>query len=226
MQCVILCAGKGTRLRPITDTIPKPLVPVCGMPILEHIVRALPPEIDELILVVGYLQDQIRAHCGEMFYGRRVRYVEQANHAGGTGDALMCAKDLITGRFLFMYADDIHGAAALAEVVMYDHAMLSARSDTPQNYGVLILNADGTLHEIEEKPAEPKSNLINIGGFVVDPALLSYSAERQPNGELYVTDMLTSYAAAKPVRIVEQDLWLPIGTPEDIQKAEAVLCPK
>ena len=91
MQCVILAAGKGTRMRPLTEHTPKPLIKVCGKPILQHIVEALPAEIDELILVVGYLEEQIRTFCGAEFCGRKVKYVTQGNSAGGTGDALRCA---------------------------------------------------------------------------------------------------------------------------------------
>lgn len=223
MQCVILCAGAGTRLRPLTETTPKPLVRVAGEPILTHIVRALPAAIDEIVLVVGYRQEQIRAFCGEEFLGRRVRYAEQANFAGGTGEALGCARDLLTDRFLFMYADDIHGADALSRVVACEHGMLAAHSDTPERFGVLRQNANGTLAGIDEKPAQPASNLINIGGFVVNPTIFDYQVGRTPGGELLVTDLLTAYAAEHPVKIIEQSLWLPIGYPDDILCAEAVL---
>ncbi len=227
MQCVILAAGKGTRLQPITDTIPKPLVPVCGKAILDYIVEALPTEIDELIIVVGYRGNQIKDHCGESFHGRKVQYVEQENYAGGTGDALLCAKDLITGKFLFMYADDIHGAAALERVVKEEHAMLGMVSDTPELFGVLIQNPDGTLKEILEKPVNPPSNLINIGGFVIDKIMLDFVPNKaEHEGEVYVTDMLTKYAELHPVKIVEQDYWLPIGYPEHIEMAEAKMCPE
>ena len=168
MQCVILAAGKGTRMRPLTEHVPKPLIKVCGKPLLQHIAEALPSEIDEIILVVNYLEDQIRAYCGEEFCGRRVKYVTQANPAGGTGDALRCAEPLLRGRFLFMYADDIHGAKTLKDVVSYPYAMLAAHSEEPQHFGVLELNDDGTLKSIHEKPEVPPSNLINIGGMVLD----------------------------------------------------------
>lgn len=226
MQCVILAAGKGTRMQPLTDTCAKPLIEVCGKPVLDHIVEALPPEIDELILVVGYKQEQIREHCGAEFLGRAVTYVEQADFAAGTGDALMCAKDAVRGRFLFMYADDIHGKDALARVVEEEHAMLGMRSETPERFGVLIQNTDGTLKEIIEKPEHPASDMVNIGGFVVDTSIFTYEAPVSHLGEVLVTDLLTAYAADQPVRIIEQDMWLPIGYPEHIAAAEHVLCPK
>jgi UDP-N-acetylglucosamine diphosphorylase / glucose-1-phosphate thymidylyltransferase / UDP-N-acetylgalactosamine diphosphorylase / glucosamine-1-phosphate N-acetyltransferase / galactosamine-1-phosphate N-acetyltransferase len=225
MQCVIICAGKGTRMRPLTESTPKPLLPVCGKPILEHIVDALPEEIDELILVVGYLKDQIMDLCGDEYKGRRVKYVIQENFAGGTGDALLRAKELVTGKFLFMYADDIHGNKALAEVVKKEHGMLGMRSKTPERFGVIELTEDGTLAQIVEKPEHPTSDLVNIGGFVLDPSIFSYSVPPSVSGELYVTDMLNEYAKEHKVEVVEQTFWLPIGYPEHIVEAEAVLCP-
>lgn len=226
MQCVILAAGKGTRMRPLTDTLAKPLIKVCGKTILDHIVESLPSEVDELVLVVGYREEQIRAHCGEVFHGRKVTYVTQEDYAGGTGDALMCAKDSVNGKFLFMYADDIHGADALQRVVQEEHAMLGMHSDTPERFGVLVQHEDGTLKEILEKPKEPPSNLVNIGGFVVDHSIFEYEvAVSEELGELLATDLLTAYAQDHPVKIIEQDTWLPIGYPEHIDAAEKVLCP-
>lgn len=225
MQCVIICAGKGTRMRPLTETVPKPMIQICGKPILQHIIHALPKEIDELILVVGYLKEQIEAFCGEEYCGRKVRYVTQENFAGGTGEALLCAKDLVSGPFMFMFADDIHGKDALSEIVKHEHAILSAHSDTPERFGVLVLNEDGTLKEILEKPENPPSHLINTGVFVATPSIFSYSVPVSSSGELYATDMLTAYAKDHKLKVIEQMEWLPIGYPEHIVEAEAILCP-
>lgn len=227
MQCVILCAGKGTRMRPLTETTPKPLIKVCGTPLLEHVVAALPEEIDELILVVGYLEEQIKEYCSEEFLGKKVTYVTQADYAGGTGDALMYAKDLISDRFLFMYADDIHGAPALKEAVQHQHAILAAYSDAPENFGVLVEDGRGGLAQILEKPKDPPNNKVNIGGFVLDKTIFDYAVDKSAeHGELLVTDMITAYAKDNFVQIVMQDMWIPVGRPEDIEKAEAILCPK
>jgi UDP-N-acetylglucosamine diphosphorylase / glucose-1-phosphate thymidylyltransferase / UDP-N-acetylgalactosamine diphosphorylase / glucosamine-1-phosphate N-acetyltransferase / galactosamine-1-phosphate N-acetyltransferase len=226
MQCVILAAGEGTRMRPLTYERPKPLIPICGKPLLEHIVAALPASVDELIIVVSYKADMVREHCGSKFLGRSVSYVTQENPKGGTADALWAVKDLITGKFLVMYGDDIHGAKALAEVVGKAHGMLAARSDTPSKFGVLDLNADGTLQAIVEKPEHPPSNFVNIGGFVLTPDIFNFPAPLSAAGEYYLTDSITAYAAKYPVSVVEQEVWIPIGYPEDIEKAEAILCPK
>ena len=225
MQCVILCAGKGTRMGALTAETPKPLLKVCGKPIIKHIVEALPSEVDELILVVGYLEEQIREYCGSAYLGKRVQYCVQENYAGGTGDALLCAKDLITGPFLFMYGDDIHGREALRAAASCPHAMLAMESDTPERFGVVMQNSDGTLREIIEKPENPESNLVNISGFVITPDIFTYDFPVSDSGERYVTDPMTAYAQDHSVVVIVQDTWLPIGYPEHIAAAETILCP-
>lgn len=227
MQCVIICAGKGTRMRPLTEHTPKPLIEVCDTPLIEHVVAALPAEITELVLVVGYLGEQIREYCGDTYMGRKVQYVEQANYAGGTGDALRCAKDILSEKFLFMYADDIHGAPALKEAVQHSHAILGAYAENPQDFGVLVEDERGGLVDIIEKPKEPPSNKVNIGGFVLNTSIFDYEVEiSKEHDELFVTDMIAAYAKDNFVQIVMQDLWIPVGKPEDIEKAENILCPK
>lgn len=210
-------------MQPLTNTLPKPLIHVAGKPILDHIIEALPPEVDEVVLIVSYLKEQIVAHCGDMHLGRRIVYREQENCAGGTGDALRTSRDVLAGRFLFMYGDDIHGREALQKAVAAEHAILGTYSDTPEKFGVLVPNEDGTLKAIIEKPAVPTSHIINIGGFVINTTIFDYDVPVSASGELYVTDMLTAYAKDNPVHIFEQNLWLPIGYPEDIAKAEQVL---
>jgi NDP-sugar pyrophosphorylase family protein len=158
MQAIILAAGKGTRLRPLTDNTPKPLVPVAGRPLLDHIVEALPSAVTELIIVTGYLEDQLRAHCGDEYFGRSVTYVHQAEQKG-TGHALWLTRNFIKGRFLFMFADDIHGADDLVRLITYERAMLVLETDTPERFGVVTTHADGTMADLLEKPTRPPSNL-------------------------------------------------------------------
>lgn len=223
MQCVILAAGEGTRLRPLTLEVPKSLVRVADVPIIEYIVRALPDAITELVIVVGYKGEMIREYCGSEFLGRSVTYVHQENPKGGTADALFCAQSVLHDTFLVMYGDDIHGSVALAKVVALPHAALAARSETPERFGVLECNPDGTLARILEKPEIPPSNLINIGGFVLTEDIFSYQVPQSVSGEYYLTDCITAYAGVHPVQVIEQDTWMPIGYLEDIEKAECTL---
>lgn len=222
MQCIILAAGKGTRLRPLTENTPKPLVPVAGTPLLDRIVEVLPTSVDEIIIVTGYLGEQIRDHCTEEYFGRKVTYVHQEEQKG-TGHALWLCKDLVKGRFLFMFADDLHGKDDLARVTSYTRAMLCLNTETPERFGIVVRNPDGTLGEFVEKPEHAPSNLASTGVFVLDEHIFEYEPNVQTNGEFYHTDMIVAYAQQYPIAVVEQQTWIPIGYPEDITKAEFLL---
>lgn len=222
MQCVILAGGKGKRLRPLTDETPKPLVSVAGRPLLDHIVSALPSAIEELIIVHGYLGEQIKEHCGDTYFGRPVTYIEQTEQKG-TGHALWLTKDVIHGRFLYMFADDIHGSDDIARATSFTRSMLTLTTDTPERFGIVVRNPDGTLAELVEKPEHPPSNLASTGVFVLDEHIFDYPPTVETNGEYYHTDMLREYVKDYPVAVVEQSLWIPIGYPEDITKAERIL---
>lgn len=210
-------------MRPLTHNRPKPLIEVAGKTILDHIIDALPEKVNELVIVVGYLGEQIKEHCGDFYKGRRVVYVTQANPKAGTGDALFCAKDVVKGPFLMMYGDDIHGATALEEAIKHEHSIFGAYSPTPEKFGVLELNPNNTLKRIIEKPENPPSHLVNIGGAVLTPAIFDFEPPLSKVGEYYLTDSISDYAQKYSVEVLEQELWLPIGFPEDIEKAERVL---
>jgi len=224
MQCVILAAGKGARLQPLTNEVPKPLVKVCGKPLLDHIAGALPSAIKELIIVIGYRGDMIKDYCGETFHGRPVTYVEQTE-INGPAKALWLTKDLIRGRFLFMFADDIHGKDDLARAVSFSRSILATTSDTPERFGVIVRNPDGTISDMEEKPAAPASNLVATGPMVLDKNIFAFSPEAPINNEYFMPEIIMRYKENYPIAVVEQNLWLAIGYPEDIKRAEDRLCP-
>lgn len=222
MQCVILAAGKGTRLRPLTENTPKPLVKVAGKTLLDHIVETLPSAVKELIIVTGYLEDQIKDHCKDEFHGRKVTYITQ-HEQKGTGHALWLCKDSIKGRFLFMFADDLHGIQDIARATSYTRSMLTLTTTTPERFGIVVRHPDGTLAEMIEKPVQPPSNMASTGVFVLDEHIFEFEPNVQLNGEFYHTDMVREYAKKYPIAVVEQNIWIPIGYPEDIEKAEKIL---
>ena len=222
MQCVILAAGKGTRLKPLTETIPKPLVKVGGKTLLDHIVESLPSSVEEVIFVTGYLEEKIKEYCGDNFHGKKVTYVHQEEQKG-TAPALWLCKDLLKGRFLFMYADDLHGKDDIARATSYSRSMLTYTTDTPERFGIVVRHPDGTLAEIIEKPTHPPSNLASTGVMVLDDNIFKYELKVKRNDEYYLTDVIAEYAKDYPMAVVEQSLWIPIGYPEDIDKAEKIL---
>lgn len=224
MQCVILAAGKGTRLKPLTDTCPKPLVKVCGRPLLDHIVGALPSAVDELIIVVGYLGEQIRAYCGEEFHGRKVTYVEQVVQ-DGTARALWLCKDMLKGRFMFLFADDIHGREDLARATSFVRSLLVAPVDQPEKFGIVVRNPDGTLGLMIEKPEHAPSNCASTGAMVLDTHIFEFEPQTPVKGEYYLSEVIERYSAKYPIAVVEEQIWIPIGYPDDITRAEARICP-
>ena len=222
MQCVILAAGKGKRLRPLTDNTPKPLVKVAGKALLDHIVEALPSAVDELIIVTGYLEEQIRDYCGAEFHGRPVTYIHQ-NEQKGTAHALWLCKELLKGRFLFMFADDLHGKNDISRVTSYSRAMLTYQTETPERFGIVVRHPDGTLAEMIEKPQHAPSNLASTGVMMLDTHIFEFEVKKETDGEFYLTDVIAEYAEKYPMAVVEQNLWIPIGFPEDIERAETLL---
>ena len=222
MQCVILAAGNGTRLRPLTDTCPKPLVKVSGKTLLDHIVGALPSSVDELIIVTGYLGGMIREYCGEEFYGRKVTYVVQEEQ-NGTAKALWLCKDLIKGRFLFLFADDIHGKEDLARATSYTRSLLVASVSNPEKFGIVVRNPDGTLGLMIEKPEHAPSNCASTGAMVLDQHIFEFEPKTPIKNEFYLTEVIERYAQEYPIAIVEQSTWIPIATVEDVQKANILL---
>jgi len=225
MQCVILAAGKGTRLLPLTENCPKPLVEVGGKTLLDHIVGALPSSVDELIIVTGYLGEMIEAYCGTEFHGRKVTYVTQTEQ-NGTATALWLCKDLIKGRFLFLFADDIHGKDDLARATSYSRSLLVASVDTPEKFGIVVRKPDGTIDQMIEKPKHAPSNCASTGAMVLDTNIFKFEPETEVKGEFYLTEVIERYAKEYPVAVVEQNTWIPIATVEDVEKANAILAPK
>lgn len=223
MQAVILAAGAGTRMRPLTLSRPKPLVEVAGVPLIEHVFRALPPAIAEIVLVVGYKGEMLRARFGGAYGSRPIRYVRQEELSGTAGALALARPHLAGGRFLVMCADDLHGAAALAEAVRHPLALLAARHPDPSKFGVIETDQEGMLRSIEEKPASPKSGLVSTGAMVLDERLFEHDAPPHENGERYLTDQVQALAARAAIQVIEQRFWIPVGRPEDIERAEAAL---
>jgi UDP-N-acetylglucosamine diphosphorylase / glucose-1-phosphate thymidylyltransferase / UDP-N-acetylgalactosamine diphosphorylase / glucosamine-1-phosphate N-acetyltransferase / galactosamine-1-phosphate N-acetyltransferase len=223
MQAVVLAAGVGKRMHPLTLSRPKPLIEVAGTPLIEHIIQALPAVIDEIILIVGYRGEMIRDHLGSVYGRQAIRYIHQ-DVLAGTSDALALARPhLARGSFLVMCADDIHGPDALVEAVRHPLSILAARHAEPSRFGVLEMNSDGMLCSIEEKPAAPKSDLVSTGAMVLDERVFEHEASEHESGERYLTDQVCSLARQAPITIIEQPFWIALGYPEDIERAEAEL---
>jgi len=123
-----------------------------------------------------------------------------------------------------MFADDLHGRKDIARATSYTRSMLTLSTDSPEKFGIVVRHPDGTLAEMIEKPDHPPSNLASTGVMVLDDNIFKFDPfAKETKGEYYLTDVLSEYAKDYPVAVVEQDLWIPIGYPEDIANAEAVI---
>jgi NDP-sugar pyrophosphorylase family protein len=212
MDAIILAAGKGTRLRPHTDTVPKPLLAVQGRPILDWIIGALPP-IDRLVVVVNYLADQIEAYLAKQTHVRNWSTVQQAEPRG-TGDALMSCKGKVNSdKVMVLNGDDLIGRADLANLAAVPMGILAHSVDAPENFGIIFRNPDGTLKRIIEKPKGLSApQLANIGGYMFPNAVFDLTLPLSPRGEYEITDAVAQLAEQGGFRVVEAKYWLPIGT--------------
>src|SRR3989339_2265598 len=119
MQAIILAAGRGTRMKELTDDLPKSLLPINGRPIIEYALENLPDIISEIILIVGYKSKMIKDHLGDNYLGKPIKYIEQ-KELNGTAGALWAARDLVKDKFLVMYGDDFYSKKDLEKLVAND----------------------------------------------------------------------------------------------------------
>ncbi|QKQ98806.1 NTP transferase domain-containing protein [Candidatus Nanohaloarchaea archaeon] len=218
MKAVILAAGEGTRMRPLTEDTPKPLLPVAGKPIIQHNIDLIQDFVDEIIVVAGYEIEQFE----EYFSNTSVKIVEQ-EETQGTAHAALQARDLIDERTLIMNGDDIYGSS-IKQIKEHETAFAAARADNPENFGVLD-TMDGEVKSIVEKPDEPPSDLVNIGCYLVKPRFfeLLEDVEISQRGEYEITDALSMYIAEEEVKILETDEWLPCSYPWQMVEANSSL---
>lgn len=162
VQAVILAAGEGTRLRPLTQNKPKALLPVANRPILEHLVDSLIRcGVRDIIVVVGYRKEQVMRHLIRLPV--EVRVVEQKNQIG-TGHALLSAKEFIHSDVLVLPGDNYVDPASLKEILKIKDAMLITTHKYPSNFGVVMIE-DGQVSSITEKPAHANRITVSCGVY-------------------------------------------------------------
>ena len=220
MKALILAAGEGKRMMPLTKDMPKPILTVLGKPLLEHIFESLPDEIDTIILVVGYKREIIEQHFGDHFGDKKIIYVVQ-NGFSGTADALKLCRPLLKDgeRFLLTYADDIYDKESITRCLEHPYSLIITEVSDPRRYGVVELRNDGTVLNIEEKPEHPKTNLVAPGVYVLDTKIFEYEPT-QTKGEYYLTTMLDQFLKDHTFFAEKASFWATIAYPEDLQKAE------
>ena len=226
MDGIILAGGKGTRMQPLTFDTPKPLLEVQGKPILEWSLMGMRPVVDHVLIVVKYLKEQIEAFMARQTIFEQYTLVEQLPEPLGTGHALMCCAQHLRSRdFLVQNGDDLFGARDLAKLAAVPLGILTIPRNDPEKYGVAVMDNDGRLSRLHEKPEPgtyPLPVQANIGAYKMDTRIFDYDLPRSPRGEYEITDYVSWLAANYAVEVVPADFWFPIGSPEDLDAAQQV----
>lgn len=227
MQAVILAAGEGKRMRPLTLTTPKPLLRVAGKALLDHIFEALPSEINEAIIVVRYLGDQIKKYCGPVFHGRKIIYAEGSEL--GTAYSFLASQPYIKEkRFLVIQGDELPLRKDIIECLSYDASILCWEAPDPWNHSTPALNPDGSIKEIVEKLPNPATKLIADGVMVLNQKIFD-CAPVKIRGEFYFSAMLDQFVKKERV-MAAISMWGPniggISSPDDIGRVEKWLMTK
>lgn len=216
MQAVILAAGEGRRLRPLTHAMPKAMVPVANRPILEYIVRALEKNgIREIIVVVGYKKELVIRHLNGLDIP--VKVVVQERQLG-TAHALRCAAHLITGDFLLLPGDNYIDTASIARIMRERNAVLTWDHPHPSNFGVLRIK-DGWVQQVIEKPADAPGFTVSTGIFSLDPSFLDHIGDETE----IPTAVNAMIAAGTPVKAVPAEDWQDAIYPWDLLRLNAAL---
>ncbi|MFC7157884.1 UTP--glucose-1-phosphate uridylyltransferase AglF [Halomarina halobia] len=231
MQAVVLAAGKGTRLRPLTDDRPKGLVEVDGKPILTHCFeRLVELGASEFVVVVGYRKEDIIDHYGDSFDGIPITYCHQ-RETKGLAHALLTAEEYIDDDFMLILGDNIF-EANLADVVRRqseertDAAFLVEEVPYEQasRFGVCNTNDYGEITEVVEKPEDPPSNLVMTGFYTFSPAIFHACHLVQPSdrGEYELSDAVDLLIrSGRTIDAIPLDGWrIDVGYPEDRDEAE------
>ena len=188
MQALVLVGGEGTRLRPLTSTMPKPVVPLVDRPFIVYQLQWLRSHgVDEVVLACGFLPDEMKAVVGDgSEFGVKLTYLVEP-HPLGTGGALKYAEDLLQNRFLMLNGDTLTDIDLTAQIAQHDASGARATLalvpvEDPSAYGLVPLNDDRSVREFLEKPGPDEvidTNLINAGAYVLEKSIL---AEMAPAG--------------------------------------------
>jgi glucose-1-phosphate thymidylyltransferase len=231
MKAVVLAAGRGTRLRPLTEDKPKALVEVNDKPLVEHVFDDLMHlGANEFVVVVGHLKEQIMERYGDEYRGVPITYAHQREQMG-LAHALLTAEPYIDDDFMLMLGDNIF-RGNLGDVVnrqredRADAAFLveEVPMEEASRYGVCNTNKYGEITEVLEKPEDPPSNLVMTGFYTFTPAIFHACHLVQPSdrGEYELPDAIDLLIqSGRTIDAIRLDGWrIDVGYPEDRDRAE------
>lgn len=220
MQTVVLAAGEGTRMRPLTAHTPKPMLPVAGRPLVVHCLEdAIAAGASRVTVVVGYEADTVRAALADREWPVPVETATQPTHRG-TADAVRAARDTLhDDPFAVVNGDVLYDRASLASLYDAGPAVGSFRVENPSAYGVLRVD-DDRVRGVVEKPTDPPSDLVNAGAYVFPAEARDWlDVDESTRGEAEVTDVLQRTCESTAVSAVPFERWLDVGRPWELLAA-------
>jgi UDP-N-acetylglucosamine diphosphorylase/glucosamine-1-phosphate N-acetyltransferase len=231
MLAVILAAGEGRRMRPLTHNIPKVMLPVEGKPVLEHIINACSEaEIKHIVIVIGYHGDVIRSYFGDgHHFDTEIEYAHQKKQLG-TADAIAQVKDFVDQKFLALNGDSLVSSTIIKTLAkkLEDKTIVIAVKEVnnPQQYGVIEVKGDRVVR-IVEKPKKPVAKLANLGIYGFDPVIFDAIDVTllSSRGEYEITDSIQILVdqSHRVGYLNVQEMWIDIGTPWDLLNANEIL---
>jgi glucose-1-phosphate thymidylyltransferase len=233
MRALVLAGGEGSRLRPLTHTQAKQLIPIAGQPILFHALDAIAEAgIRDVGIVLGQTGPEVRAAVGDGApWGLRITYIEQEAPLG-IAHAVMTAADFVRGEPFLLYLGDnvllegVAGFVRMFETSSPNAAILLAHVPDPSQLGVVVLDGDRVVRLVE-KPREFVSELALVGVYLFDDSILEACATLEPSwrGEYEITEAIQWLVdTGKVVRAEMVDgYWKDTGRPEDLLEANRML---
>jgi mannose-1-phosphate guanylyltransferase len=220
MQALILAGGEGTRLRPLTTTVPKPVVPLVDRPFIAFMLDWLRGHgVEDIVISCGHMASGVRNVLGDgSAFGVNLRYVEEPQPMG-TGGALKYAEALLEDRFFMLNGDvltdlDLGGQLAQHERTGAIATLALTPVDDPTAYGLVRTDDDGLVTEFVEKPSSDQIDTRNIsaGAYVLDRKVLDMLEPEQPAS--IERDVFPQLVGNGLYGCVSENYWLDIGTPE------------
>lgn len=234
MKGIILSGGLGTRLRPLTHTGAKQLIPIANKPVLEYCIEDLKEaDISDIGIIVGYTPERIKSITDIIGDGSRwgvnITYIEQ-DAPSGIAHAIYCAKDFIGSDSFIVYLGDNILKGGIASFVkefaagQVDCGVLLAWVEDPRPYGVAVLSETGAVIDIQEKPSEPASNFAVIGVYYFSSSVFDVIGKLNPSrrGEYEISDALSVLIKSGKYKVGSAKVngwWDDTGTSEAILRA-------
>lgn len=228
MEALILAGGKGTRIRPLTYSRPKPLLPMLNRTLVERVLDKMPKQVDRVLMPVNYLSELMVAHFEE-HPDPRLEFIDEPEPLG-TGGAIKNCEKHFTGTFI-VYNADIVASIDLDQMLKFHRKNKAEASVSlfpvpePWHFGVVKLTADQRIEQFVEKPPKGKepSNLCNAGQYVLEPSVL----DAVPKHEFYSLEKQSfepmAKAGAKLYGFQFDGFWVDCGRPETYLEAHREL---